>query len=200
VPIDLAGLDLSVLRDTRDDLLDPRRGRLLSATFEWAGEALGSDFEFVKAYAQALEARPLSPSLTWAQGLRAGLAWGLGGQRVRSSERFRAGGGNSVRGFGTDELGPRDFFGDPAGGEAVVVFNQELRWRGPAGLGAVAFWDAGQVWPAVDALRFDLRHALGAGLRYQSAVGVLRLDVAWPLGRRPGEKPWRLHFSLGQAF
>ncbi len=200
VPIDLAGLDLSVLRDTRDDLLDPRRGRLLSATFEWAGEALGSDFEFVKGYAQALEARPLSPSLTWAQGLRAGLAWGLGGQRVRSSERFRAGGGNSVRGFGTDELGPRDFFGDPAGGEAVLVFNQELRYRGPAGFGAVAFWDAGQVWPAVDEMRFDLRHALGAGLRYQSAVGVLRLDVAWPLGRRPGEKPWRLHFSLGQAF
>lgn len=200
VPIDLAGLDVSVLRDTRDDVLDPRRGRLLSATFEWAGEALGSDFEFVKGYAQALEARPLSPSLTWAQGLRAGLAWGLGGQRVRSSERFRAGGGNSVRGFGTDELGPRDFFGDPAGGEAVLVFNQELRYRGPAGFGAVAFWDAGQVWPAVDEMRFDLRHALGAGLRYQSAVGVLRLDVAWPLGRRPGEKPWRLHFSLGQAF
>jgi outer membrane protein assembly factor BamA/autotransporter translocation and assembly factor TamB len=200
VPIDIAGFDVSVLRDTRDDLLDPRRGRLLSATFEWAGEALGSDFEFVKGYAQALEARPLSPSLTWAQGLRAGLAWGLGGQRVRSSERFRAGGGNSVRGFGTDELGPRDFFGDAAGGEAVLVFNQELRFRGPAGIGAVAFWDAGQVWPAVDDVRLDLRHALGAGLRYQSAVGVLRLDVAWPLGRRPGEKPWRLHFSLGQAF
>ncbi|MCM2258461.1 MAG: translocation/assembly module TamB domain-containing protein, partial [Vicinamibacteria bacterium] len=200
VPIDLAGLDLSVLRDTRDDVLDSRRGQLWSASFEWASQALGSDFQFVKGYAQALAARRLSPTLTWAQGLRLGLSTGLDGQRVRSSERFRAGGSNSVRGFATDELGPRDFLGGPAGGEAVFVLNEELRFHGPRGVGAVVFWDAGQVWPAVEDMDLDLRHGLGAGLRYQSAVGVLRLDVAFPLARLEGEKAWRLYFSLGQAF
>jgi outer membrane protein insertion porin family len=49
-------------------------------------------------------------------------------------------------------------------------------------------------------LSLDLRHSLGTGLRWDSPIGLLRLDLGFPLARREGEKAYRLFFSLGQAF
>jgi outer membrane protein assembly factor BamA len=200
-PIDVGGADLSVVQDTLDNHLDASRGRFLSLNLEVAPAALGSDAPFVKGFAQALLAHPVAgPSLTWAHSYRVGLAWGLGGEPLNPLERFMAGGPSSLRGFATNAVGPRDVFGDPAGGAAVAILNQELRFRHASGLGAVVFYDAGNVFPTVDELRFDLRHTAGLGLRWTSPVGLLRLDLGFPLGRREGEKGYRLFFGVGQAF
>ena len=200
-PIDVAGLDLALLRNTRDDLLDPRAGHFLSVNLELAPSRLGSDAPFVKGYAQADLARSFADgSVTWAQSYRLGLAWGLGGEPVIPFERFQAGGGSSLRGFATNEVGPRGPLGDPAGGEAVVILNEEMRYRHRSGLGAVVFYDGGNVFAKVRDMRFDLRHTLGAGLRWASPVGLLRVDVGFPLDREGDEKGFRLFFGLGQAF
>jgi outer membrane protein assembly complex protein YaeT len=196
----IASLDVSLLRDTRDNPLNARRGRFWSVNLEIAPRALASDLDFVKGMAQLFATRSFGRSLSWAQGYRLGLAHVFSGERLVFSERFQAGGGNSVRGFATDSLGPRDVFGDPAGGEAVVVFNQELRYMHPSGVGVVVFWDAGNVFAKASDLSLDLRHALGAGLRWDSPVGLLRADIGFPLSREADEKPYRLFFSLGQAF
>jgi translocation and assembly module TamA len=139
-------------------------------------------------------------AFTWAQSYRLGLAWGLDGEPVIANERFRAGGASSLRGFGTNEVGPRGFFGEPAGGEAVVIMNQELRYHHRSGLGLVGFYDVGNVVPTVESMRFDLRHTLGAGLRWASPIGLLRVDVGFPLDRQPEEKSYRFFFGVGQAF
>jgi len=200
-PIDVAGLDLSLLRNTRDDLLDPRQGRFLSLNLELSPRVLGSDAPFVKGYAQADVARSFADgSLTWAQSYRLGLAWGFEGEPVISFERFHAGGAGSLRGFGTNEVGPRSPLGDPAGGEAVVILNQELRYRHRSGLGAVVFYDLGNVFARVRDLSLNLRHTLGAGLRWASPVGLLRIDAGFPLDRQGDERRYRLFFGLGQAF
>ena len=86
------------------------------------------------------------------------------------------------------------------GGEAVVVLNQELRYHHPSGLGLVGFYDVGNVFATVDSMRFDLRHTLGTGLRWASPVGLLRVDVGFPVDRQPEEKSYRIFFGLGQAF
>jgi outer membrane protein insertion porin family len=200
-PIDIAGIDLSLLRNTRDDLLDPRKGQFLSVNLELAPRFVGSDAPFVKGYAQADVARSFAAgSLTWAQSYRVGLSWGFEGQPVIPFERFFAGGAASLRGFATNEVGPRGPLGDPVGGEAVVIVNEELRYRHRSGLGAVVFYDLGNVFATVHDMSFDLRHTLGAGLRWASPVGLLRVDLGFPLGRQEGEKAYRLFFGLGQAF
>lgn len=199
--IDTAVFGASALRDTRDNRLDPRHGRFYSSSLELAQRTFGSNLEYIKGFAQASLARTRG-RVTWAQGYRIGVGHGLGGQPLApSSERYRAGGGDTVRGYARDALGPRDFLGDAAGGEAVLVLNQELRYRHGSGLGGVLFWDAGNVYEKLGDLGgLRLRHAWGLGLRYASAVGLLRLDVGLPIARRPGERGHHIYFSLGQAF
>jgi outer membrane protein assembly factor BamA len=199
-PLDIAAVDVSLLRDTRDSTLDARRGRFWSVSLEYSPASLGSDFTFVKGFGQVFAMHRMSGSLTWAQGLRLGLGHGFGGQRLISSERFFAGGGNTIRGFATDEVGPRDVFGDPAGGQAVLVLNEELRYHHPSGLGGAVFYDGGNVFRDVSDLSLDWRHALGVGLRWSSPIGLLRLDLGFPLQPTPEEKRYRYFFSLGQAF
>lgn len=198
-PIDVAALSLSLLRDTRDNPLDARQGRFYAFDVELSPAWLGADLRFIKGFAQGFFMRSRGP-FTWAQGYRLGLGASLTGAQLSASERFFAGGGNSVRGFATDSLGPLGVDDRPNGGEAVLVLNQELRWRSPSGFGAAVFYDAGNVFARAADVGFDLRHTLGAGLRYGSPLGLLRVDLGFPLSRREGERGYRVFFSIGQAF
>src|SRR5262249_51157990 len=151
---DVAGLDLSVVHDRRDDAIDPLRGHFLSLSLEGGAPPLGSDFTFSRAFAQVFLVRPLGPALTWAQGYRLGLARGLRRQPLeetqlfgRSTELFTAGGANSLRGFANDSVGPKGpLTGVTMGGQALVIINQELRYRLPLDVGVAAFYDGGNVF------------------------------------------------------
>jgi translocation and assembly module TamA len=208
----VAGLEASAVYNTRDNPLDSLHGRFYSITIELDHSALGSDFSFIKGFSQAFLTRRLGTSLTWAQGYRLGLAAGFNGQGVPGftrdfTERFRAGGANSVRGYGTDLLGSIDPDAlEPLGGEAVIVVNQELRFAGPRNIGGAIFYDTGNVFDHIKDIGFTLRHSVGFGLRYRSAIGLIRVDVAFPLNRRqfsdarPDDRGYQIWFGLGQAF
>jgi outer membrane protein insertion porin family len=193
----IASLDLSALRETRDNTLDARRGRFFSVSLELAPRRLGSDFDFVKGFAQLFASRALGETFTWAQGYRLGLAHVFDDEPLVADEGFEAGGANSIRGFDSGAVGPEDY---PFGRQAVVVLNQELRYRHRSGLGGVAFYDGGNSFATIRDFSLEWRHALGAGLRWSSPVGLLRLDFGVPLFRREGEASYKLFFSFGQAF
>jgi outer membrane protein assembly complex protein YaeT len=129
--------------------------------------------------------------------------------QLPASERFFAGGDTTVRGFSLDRLGTDATIsatGFPTGGNGLVVLNSELRIAAVGSLGAVAFLDAGNVFlRATDLDLGELRAAAGFGIRYQSPVGPIRIDLGFKLDRRelaPGRLERRsvLHISLGQAF
>lgn len=127
-----------------------------------------------------------------------------------ASERFFAGGDTSVRGYALDRLGipfqTIDANGFPTGGHAVFVLNAELRVPVVGGLGAVGFMDAGNVFNRVSDFDFGaIKPTAGLGLRYQSPIGPIRVDLGFKLdrGRLPSgeqERLTELHISLGQAF
>ena len=196
---DLSGLDLSLVRETRDNFLSPRRGSFWSVSVAYSPRVLGGDLNFIKGFAQASLARSLRPTVVWAQGYRLGLARGFRGQSLDCAERFSAGGANSLRGFGTNTVGPIDAFCG-ARGNALLVFNQELRYTHRSGVGAAVFYDFGNVFAEAADIDLRLRHSLGVGMRWESPIGLLRLDVGFPLDRRTGDKRRHFFFSLGQAF
>ena len=223
----LSKFSLSVLRDTRSDVLDPDRGMLLAADNDFAARAIGSEVGFARTYLQALSFFRLPTDRRLVLGLagRVGLAQGFRREVERvdengnpvidvvkdlpASERFFAGGDTTVRGFSLDRLGTEETIsatGFPTGGNGLVVLNAELRvnvWRS---LDTVGFIDAGNVFSRVGDIDLtELRGAVGFGIRYRSPVGPIRVDLGFKLDRRelsPGSLERRsvLHVSLGQAF
>ena len=198
--IDIARLNTMALLDTRDDLVEPTRGWFHSSNFEYAPEGLGSDVRFVKYLAQQFYYRPIGRGVILASAVRLGLARAFE-QELIPSERFVAGGGNSVRGYREDSLGPTDFLGEVVGGNALLIINQEVRFPVVGRFGGVAFFDAGNAFDSVRDLSLaDLRMSLGLGLRVQTPFALLRADYGARLRRRSGEPSGRWFFSIGHAF
>jgi len=130
-----------------------------------------------------------------------GLLKGLTRDDVVLSERFFAGGGTTVRGFEQDKLGPLDRFGNPLGGNAMLILNNELRFPFISILDAVGFVDIGNVYPSISDFSFsDLRKTAGFGLRLRTPFLLLRFDYGFKLDRRAGESKGSFFFSIGQAF
>ena len=220
----LSGFSGALARDTRDDLLYPTRGMFLSGEGTVAARALGGQVGFMKAYVQAFSFRPVgSPRVVLATRAAVGLADGferevsltdangdplpeatIAVEDLPASERFFAGGDTTIRGYALDAVGAPETIspnGFPTGGNAVLLLNSELRFPVWRDVGAVLFVDGGNVFRRVTDFDItELRGGVGFGLRYQSPVGAIRLDLGFKIDRREGERPTALHFSLGQAF
>lgn len=200
ITINIARLTSGIAIDTRDDPFDATRGWFHTSNVEYSSERLGSDLRFVKYLLQHYDYRPVGRGIVLASAARVGLSQGFG-QEIVPSERFFAGGGNSVRGYAEDSLGERSFLGDPRGGEALLVLNQEVRFPIRGFVRGVAFADAGNVFanPARIALG-ELEVGVGAGLRLDTPFALLRIDYGVPVSRPRGERGARWFFSIGQAF
>jgi translocation and assembly module TamA len=120
---------------------------------------------------------------------------------IPANWRFEAGGGGSVRGYAYDTLGPTAPNGDVIGGRSVFDGSAELRVKVTDTLGFVPFVDAGNAF-ASSAPDFaqPLHWAAGIGLRYYTSIGPIRLDVATPIDKRPGDRPVAVYISIGQSF
>jgi outer membrane protein insertion porin family len=128
--------------------------------------------------------------------VRAGVALPFGDtDSIPISESYFAGGDSTLRGF------PRDGVGPSTGGEALFLVNQEYRFPIWDGVVGVVFYDTGNVYAdSADIDLTDLRHVLGAGVRYETPIGPLRLEYGRKLDREPGESLGELFFTIGSAF
>jgi outer membrane protein insertion porin family len=210
----LSSFSGSLIRDTRDDALDTHRGNYLSANAQLAAEAIGSEIGLIKSFytAQMFRTIPRTTRLVFAGSARLGLATGFAGEgNLPAAERFFAGGDTTVRGFALDQLGVRhippepgdtvDANGAAIGGNALVIFNAELRVPVTGGLGVVGFVDTGNVFAHVSTIELpEMRSAVGGGIRYKSPIGPLRIDYGVKVNPLPGESRTAWFVSFGQAF
>lgn len=205
-------LSLSLTHDRTDSPLDPSNGWNATSTFTWAAKQLGSDIRFFRLTGQAAYYHEFEPGWVATLGGRFGNFFRsatLDPTRnfLPPQERFFAGGTNSVRGFDRNALGPGVYVtdsigvretGDTAfrkpefsatGGTALAVASAELRFPSPflsEFMRLALFLDAGSVgtrsvW---DLAPKNWRVTPGAGLRLQTPVGPVRIDVAYnPYGQ-----------------
>jgi outer membrane protein insertion porin family len=200
----VSSLSPALIVDLRDDVFNPRRGALYGIIVKEALREFFSEADFTKVTVQASWFLPVDNAVA-AFSARAGMAWPFRNTlKVPLHERFYVGGGTTVRGYTQDSIGPSalDPNGDliPQGGASMAVFNIELRINPGEGLGFVLFTDAGNVWPGQIVDLQDLRSSYGAGIRYGTPVGPLRLDYGQKIHRLPGESPGEVHFNISNTF
>lgn len=118
------------------------------------------------------------------------------------NERYYVGGQGSVRGYAYKKIGPLSEDGYPSGGLVKLVWRiGEIRFPLVRSLKGAIFSDAGNCWEKTSAVEWSgLRASLGAGVRLHSFLGIVRVDYAWKLDRRTGEKPGAWVFNMGHAF
>ena len=129
-----------------------------------------------------------------------GLAAGASEFSLPPDQRFYAGGSGTIRGYRYQSVGPQFDDGNPKGGTAINAGSAEFRQRIGANFGMAVFVDAGQVSDNLNALAGALRFGAGAGARYYTPIGPIRLDVAVPLKRGPRDDAFEVYIGLGQAF
>ena len=202
------------VRDRVTSPLDPAEGSLVTATLLYASRIVGSQapYEFNRGEVEVSKYYPLGRRAVFAWRVRGGVILpqqiSLSGQGVRyvpPDQRFYAGGPNSVRGYGRNELGPRVYITDslsvdvsgptpdttfhnvrtaPTGGNSVIVLNAELRFPSPIlpqRIRLGAFVDVGQVWERGEEVASvqGIRVTPGVGVRVATPLGPVRIDAAY---------------------
>ena len=215
----LVSLRVQADHDTTSNRLDPQRGFALSGAVEQAGKFLPGSFTYTEFSGEArlyFSTRRQAAASTGRRGIV--FAGRLRGSTIDAPpptdaavpffKRYFLGGSTSIRGWGRYEVSPLEA-GQPIGGLSVVETSGEVRVPFGTKLTAVAFVDAGSVgrnpWH-LDPGGF--RSAVGPGLRYDTPIGPVRLDVGYQLNPIPGllvkgqpeARHWRAHISIGQAF
>lgn len=199
----IAALPVSLGYDGSNSLLDPTRGFRLSGRLSPEISMHGGRFTYARAQIDASAYHPLLDNLVVAGRIRLGTIFGTSAFNVAPSRRFYSGGGGSVRGYGYQQLGPKDVDGDPIGGRGLAEFGLETRIRLKqfgGNFGIVPFFDGGSLTTKSLPDFSHFRYAAGLGVRYYSSFGPIRIDVGVPLNRQKGDGPVAVTVSLGQAF
>ena len=196
-------------RDTAVQPLDPRQGYVMSLHLELADQWLGGTFKYNEFIGEGRKYLPLGKRFILATRMKAGTLQANDGAKIPFFKRYFVGGSTSVRGWGRYQVSPLGPTGLPIGGRTMVEVSTEARFPVRGRLSGVLFVDGGNSW--AEPARFGpggLRWAVGQGLRYNTPIGPIRVDVGKQVNPIPGliidgfpeKRTWRVHFSIGQAF
>ncbi|MFA4947228.1 MAG: outer membrane protein assembly factor BamA [Candidatus Krumholzibacteriia bacterium] len=210
-------------RDTRDFYFNPQRGTYVTGEGRFTGGFLGGEDNYYSLVGSVRRYALLGRGSVFAWRVHTGYADAFGASSETGlpiESRFFAGGGNSVRGYRENSLGPLGSNLEPRGGRVTLLTNAELRFPIPYlaryNFGAAVFLDGGTVWNSVEEIRLsdfritadradvtrgDYMYGAGIGFRYYTPVGPLRFDIGFPLKRAEDmDFDYRIHISLGQIF
>ncbi|WP_180966951.1 autotransporter assembly complex protein TamA [Cohaesibacter celericrescens] len=198
----LTSIPLELSYDTRDNKLDPSKGfQILLEAEPTISNRDNVRFFKASATATAYQALDKAKRFVIAGKLSAGSIVGASKSNIPADRRYFTGGGGSIRGYAYQAAGPRDTSNDPEGGRSFALASLEARVRVTDSIGLAAFVDTGGAFdstlPGTDG---DWYTGVGAGVRYLTPIGPLRLDVAIPLKKIEGEPQYGVYLGLGQAF
>lgn len=213
-PTQVAFFAFTWVRDRRDNAADPARGSFNTFDIDLASKAFGSAASFLRATFQNSTYTHLGSVFVFARSTRIGIEKPYDGSSesdIPLPERFFAGGGTTLRGFGLNQAGPRDpDTGFPIGGLGLLTFNQQLQFPmnlpliGTRASGGI-FYDAGNVFQTFSALTLRsaapmpvvntagvcltnctnelnyFSHTVGFEIRYHTPVGPVSIDLAYQL-------------------
>jgi outer membrane protein insertion porin family len=191
-------------RDTRDHPFLTTKGSDNALTTDYAGGILGGDAAYWRVVANSSWYFPLVWKLVGFLHGKAGYVDELPDGILPIYERFFLGGINSLRGYSSGKVGPRDpATGDYIGGDKMALFNAELLFPllEEQGIRGVLFYDAGNAFNNGVPIRItDFQTDVGAGIRWYSPLGPLRLEWGYALNPKSYQDNYKVQFSMGIFF
>jgi outer membrane protein insertion porin family len=189
------------VRDGRDSLIYPTKGSLHRASGE-LGTPVG-DLQYYKLSYQYQRYIPLTRNFVLMGNGEIGYGDGYDNKPLPFFKNYTAGGVNSVRGFKSYTIGPKDSNGNPRGGSQRLVGSTELFFPVPGlendrSVRMSTFVDMGYVGDKFDSA--EIRFSAGLGMLWVSPLGPLKLVVAAPLSKQPGDQTQRFQFTVGGLF
>ncbi|MHB9056501.1 MAG: outer membrane protein assembly factor BamA [Paludibacteraceae bacterium] len=177
----------------------PEKGFAAYMGFKYNGYIFYSDFNYSKLWVDLRKYNKIGDFVFSLRGMIGGIYSPDSLQFIPVEDRFYSGGANSIRGWSRSELGPKRDTGTPIGGKSIIEMSVEIRHQLFWKLEGAVFLDIGNVWTEAYHYKLnELAYAAGAGLRYNTPIGPIRLDLGFPLWNE--KKRPQLFISIGQAF
>jgi outer membrane protein insertion porin family len=210
-------LSFGFRRDSRDSVFVPRKGSLSRLDIQYYGGVLGGDGNYVKIQPEWSSYQRMWPGWISATRLKFGWAHQYGSPKFTFVDEAQyLGGGNSVRGFAENQLGPKDALGKPVGAEFILVFNQEFRWRTIQVFNQIpVIGNLFQQWPLWQSVFVDvgngyrtsseislrnMAYSFGTGIQILSPAGPIRMDYARVIPHDNFQFTDHWHFTILYAF
>ncbi|NEX15210.1 MAG: outer membrane protein assembly factor [Halochromatium sp.] len=177
-----------------DDPINTRNGYKINAYFQGTSEDLLSTNNWLSAQLNYKLIKSLGEKMRFIGRTNLGAIWAANVDDVPASQRFFAGGDNSIRGWAFDVLGPDDpLNNETVGGRFLAVGSLELEHQIVGNWGGAVFTDFGNAFDPDYPEKWE--QSVGLGIRYSTPIGPVRLDLAYALTKDPAG--FRLHFALG---
>ena len=197
-------LPLGLTFDSRDRPLDATRGLFIAGeAMPYYGFRAASSGLRVKLDARAYADMGSEGRFVLAGRAQLGAIFGSALDATPRDYLFYSGGGGTVRGLPFQSLGVVGPGGVASGGQGFAALSGELRARVSENLALAGFVDAGYVSAGAFSGASDWQLGGGVGLRYQTPIGPMRLDLAVPLRRNAtaaGASRFQIYLGIGQAF
>lgn len=189
--------------DRRDSILDAKKGYYIAWNIEVSDSVLGSNINYVKSNLEGRRIFGFDDASMFRDFLFA-FKGNIGGiddfkqNDIPVFKRYFAGGSFSNRGYSYRRLGKKDDHGNYIGGNSIIDWSAEARYKTTKSLWTVLFLDSTLLNEKSMMFNGEYKPSVGAGLRYDTIVGPVRIDIGVPL--REEKKSPVFHISFGQAF
>lgn len=200
----ISSIYASLNLNTTDYRLDPSRGTSSTASVEYAGP--GGNIRYVRYIGQSTVFFPFRWNTVFSLRGTLGYIQRIG-RDIPIDEKFYLGGINTIRGYGSRTVSPTVNTSSGiayVGGNKEAVFNVEYVFPiiKEAGIKGLFFFDSGNSYGPGQNLFSKMQSSYGAGLRWYSPMGPLRLEYGIPVNPRPGidSSSGKLEFSIGGFF
>lgn len=196
----IGGITPALTLDGRDNSLAPSRGYYISGSQEIADYRLGSQRDPAIAYTRSLLRAdyfiPMPKDISWFLSFRTGFERStLADTPIPLSKLFVLGGAGSLRGFGEQELNPKESL--ITGTLSYVNYRTQLDFPFAGALRFGPFLDGANL--LVDQYSFyrGVRFGAGFGFHYKTPVGPVNFDIGFKLNPRINEESTKVYFSIG---
>ncbi|MEO8671919.1 MAG: autotransporter assembly complex family protein [Tahibacter sp.] len=190
--------EIGLTRKRADDPLFVRDGYSLNLLGRAAKGGLLADTDFVQVRADAKWIHGIGQRQRLILRGSLGAIWANDFDALPPDLRFFAGGDRTIRGYGFQSIGPQRVLidgEDPVvfGGKDLAIASAEYEYYFRRNWGVAAFVDAGDAFSGSD---YSVKVGTGLGLRWRSPVGMVRFDLATPVGD-PDRHGVEIHLVIG---